>query len=113
AAGPTVTWVARNTPRTAVVSSNSEVMIYLYTGRTAVPATQFRPDDYFARPSVQSRIDALRAILQAYRNDSVAMAANDSLAAAARQMSTGSSPVLQLRDEVQDGLIFSPTSTTR
>jgi hypothetical protein len=113
AAGPSITWVARNTPPNAVISSNSEVMIYLYTGRISVPATQFRPEDYFARPSVESRIDALRSILQSYRIDAVAIVANDSLEAAARQMSAGPAPALRLRDEVPDGLIFSPTSTTR
>jgi hypothetical protein len=113
AAGPSVTWVARNTPPNAVISSNSEVMIYLYTGRISVPATQFRPEDYFARPSVESRIDALRSILQAYRIDAVAIVANDSLEAAARRMAGGPAPVLRLREEVPAGLILSPTFTTR
>jgi hypothetical protein len=107
--GPTITWIARNTPPNALVASNAEVMIYLYTGRLAVPATSLLPGDYFRLPSVQSRSDVLRSILQAYRVDAVAIVANDSLEIAARQMTAGQAPSLMLRDSVPNGLIFLPT----
>jgi hypothetical protein len=112
-AGPTVAWVARNTAPDAVVSSNSEGMIYLYTGRLAVPATQLLPDDYFHPPTVASSARALGSILQSYRVDAVAIVANDSLDAAARRMAAGAEPLLELRDSVPGGLIFSTTSTRR
>lgn len=108
-AAPTVNWVARNTSPNALISTNAELMVYLYTGRAAVPATRFLADDYFTLASVESRADALRSILASYRIDAVAIIANDSLEVAARRMSAGVEPTLQLRDSVPAGLIFSPT----
>jgi hypothetical protein len=107
-AGPAIVWVARNTAPSDVIATNSEVMVYLYTGRLAVPATQFLPDDYFTPQSVESRAAALRSILQSYRVGAVAAVSNESLAAAGRAMSAGQDPTLVLRDSVPNGLIFTP-----
>jgi hypothetical protein len=109
-AGPTVVWVARNTAPDELLATNSEVMVYLYTGRPAVPATQFLPDDYLTPQSVASRAAALRSILQAYHVGAVAVVSNDSLAAAARRMAADQDPMLVLRDSVPNGLIFSSTN---
>lgn len=110
AAWPTVTWVAAHTPPRAVVASNAELMIYLYTGRPAVPSTRFAVDDYFALPGVASRTDALRSILGTYRIDAVAIVANDSLEAAVRAMAVATPPTLSLVDSVPRGLILTPTA---
>jgi hypothetical protein len=109
-AGPTILWVARNTAPTDLISTNSEVMVYLYTGRPTVPATQFLPEDYFTPQSVASRATALRSILQSYHVGAVAAVSNPSLADAARSMTTGQDPMLVLRDSVPRGLIFIPTT---
>lgn len=108
-AAPTVNWVAAHTAPSALVSTNAELMVYLYTGRLAVPATRFLADDYFRLPSADSRADALRSIMQSYRIDAIAIIANDSLEIAARRMSAEPNPALSLRDSVPGGLIFSPT----
>ena len=110
--GPMVVWVARNTAPTDVISSNSEVMVYLYTGRPTVPATQFLADDYFDPPTPASREAALRSILQSYRVGVVAVAMNESLNVAARNMTAGQDPMLVLRDSIQAGLIFTPRTPT-
>lgn len=108
--GPMVVWLARNTAPADVIATNSEVMVYLYTGRRTVPATQFLPEDYFTVPSVASRAAALRSILQSYRAGVVAVAQNESLDAAARSMTTGQDPMLVLRDSFPGGLIFLSTN---
>jgi len=88
------------------------VMVYLYTGRPTVPATQFLADDYFNPPPPASREGALRSILQSYRVGVVAVAMNESLNVAARNMPTGQDPMLVLRDSIQAGLIFTPRTPT-
>jgi hypothetical protein len=110
-AGPTIVWVARNTKPSDVIATNSEVMVYLYTGRLAVPATQFLPEDYFVAQPVASRAAALRSILQSYPVGAVAAVSNESLAAAAQSMTAGLDPMLVLRDSVPNGLIFLPRET--
>ncbi len=104
---PSVAWVGEHTRPTDVVASNAELMVYLYTGRQAVPATRFSVDDYFRLPSIQSRADALESILRVYHADVVAIVANDSLEAAARGMASRQPPALSLRDSVPHGLILS------
>jgi hypothetical protein len=104
--GPMIVWLARNTAPTDVVATNSEVMVYLYTGRRTVPATEFLPEDYFTAPSVASRAETLRSILQSYRAGVVAVAQNETLDAAARSMAAGQDPTLVLRDSVPGALIF-------
>jgi hypothetical protein len=108
--GPMIVWVARNTAPGDVIATNSEVMVYLYSGRRAVPATQFLPEDYFTAPSVASRAETLRSILQSYRVGVVAVALNETLDAAARSMTAGQDPTLVLRDSMPGGLIFLPTT---
>jgi len=108
-AAPTVNWVAARTAPNALVSTNAELLVYLYTGRLAVPATRFLADDYFRLQSVESRAEALQSIMQSYGIDAVAVIANDSLEVAARRMSAEPNPPLSLRDSVPGGLIFSPT----
>lgn len=105
---PALAWIDGHTAPTAVVSTNAELLVYLYTGRLAVPATTFAVSDYFGLPSVASRTEALRSILQAYRIDAVAIVANDSLEQAARSMATAAAPTLVLRDSVPGGLLFTP-----
>jgi 4-amino-4-deoxy-L-arabinose transferase-like glycosyltransferase len=104
---PTIIWAGEHTRPDDVISTNAELMVYLYTGRHAVPATSFSVNDFFALPTAQSRRDALRSILQAYRIDVVAIIANDSLEAAARRMAAEEPPALSLVDSVPHGLIFS------
>jgi hypothetical protein len=104
---PSVLWVGEHTKPTDVVASNAELMVYLYTGRQAVPATRFSVEDFFGLPSAQSRAEALESILRAYHADVVAVVANDSLEAAARGMASRQPPALSLRDSVPHGLNLS------
>jgi hypothetical protein len=102
-----VVWIGEHTRPSDVISTNAELMTYLYTGRLAVPATSFSVGDYCAAPRASSRAAALRSILGAYRIDVVAVIANDSLEAGARSLAAAQPPVLSLRDSVPRGLLFS------
>ena len=109
---PTVVWAGEHTRPTDVLSTNAELMVYLYTGRQAIPATSFGVTDYFTLPSVESRAAALKSILQAYPVDVVAIVANDSLETAARRMAAEQPTMLSLVDSVPHGLIFSSRRQT-
>ncbi|HVX37941.1 MAG TPA: hypothetical protein VHB25_00110 [Gemmatimonadaceae bacterium] len=103
---PLVQWTERNTRPDDVVASNAELLLYLYTGRSAVPATELSVGDYFHAPSVAANARVLRDILSAYHVDAVAIVANDSLAAAARTLTAARPPELVLRDSIPNGLIL-------
>ena len=110
---PLVRWTLQHTRPNAVVASNAEPLLYLYTGRSSVPVASLSIDGYFAPASVASRVDALRSILRAYPVDAVAVMANDSVGAAARALSEGPAPELVFRDSIPNGVIFAPSSTLR
>ena len=46
---PLLVWVATHTPRNAVLATEAESAVYLYTGRSTVPVGTFTVDEYFAR----------------------------------------------------------------
>jgi hypothetical protein len=105
---PLVAWTRTHTQPGDVIASSAEPVIYLYGGRAAVSASTFTVDDYFRPPSVAESRAALRDILAAYRVDVVAVVAADSLLAAARQMAAEPAPELALRDQLANGLVFTP-----
>lgn len=107
--GPSIVWTLEHTKPTDVVATVDEPMMYLYTGRLAVPVSRFTADDYFATPTVPARMQSLRSILDAYHADVVVIIANDSLEAAARRLAAPPESSLALRDSVPHGLILTPT----
>jgi precorrin-6x reductase len=64
-------WVAANTPEDAVIVTEDDVMIYLYTGRRAVPIGTFTPQDHMAKQTAEFATEALRSILRSYDVDYV------------------------------------------
>jgi len=58
---PTVAWVLANTPANAVVATDGEPLVYLYTGRRVVPVHILSPVEYVSRP----RLDEVEADLMA------------------------------------------------
>jgi hypothetical protein len=105
---PLVNWVRGNTKPDAVVMSNAEPIVYLYSGRASLPATSFTVDEYFQPVSVEASAAALRDIMHAYKVDAVAVATADSLMAAAHAMSVSNPPELVPRDTFMFGVAYSP-----
>lgn len=110
---PLVRWTIQHTEPGAVVASNAEPLLYLYTGRRSVPVASLSIDEYFTPPTVASRANVLRSILEAYPVDAVAVLANDSVSAAARVLAQGPAPALVLRDSIPNGVIFAPLPSLR
>ncbi|HWH53041.1 MAG TPA: hypothetical protein VN651_15955 [Gemmatimonadaceae bacterium] len=107
---PLVQWVRAHTPRSAVVASDAEPVLYLYAGRSVVPVSQFTVNDYFKPATSGESSAALRGILAAYHVDVIAVMPPDSLRAALQSMASGRSPELVLRDSMTDVVIYSPVS---
>jgi hypothetical protein len=62
---PLIEWVRRNTGPEDVVLSEGEQMVYLYTGRRAAPPESFTALEYSTPRSVDERVEALGAMLDA------------------------------------------------
>ncbi len=71
ALAPVVRWVARYTPPAAVVASDVDPMVYLYTGRRATPIIAYRAE-YYLYPMADTAATVLsdtRALLREARPD--------------------------------------------
>ncbi|MEX2152119.1 MAG: hypothetical protein WD825_02210 [Gemmatimonadaceae bacterium] len=102
---PTVEWVERHTQPDALIASDDETAVFLYTGRRAVPATSFLAANY-VRPTVQGATSfQLDTILALYRPDLVIVNWQPTVAAALR-LSTGSAPVLRPVASLPSGGVF-------
>jgi hypothetical protein len=66
-ARPLVQWVAQNTQPTDVVATDADPLIYLYTGRQAVPNVGWALGDYLQPRAVGPRRAETRAIIDRYR----------------------------------------------
>ena len=100
---PTVAWVQQRTPPEALVASDDETAVFLYTGRRAVPVSSFSAADY-AHGEGWSE-SALGAVVTSYRPDIAIVSWNKSVDAAMR-MSSGAQPTLRPIDRTTSSVIF-------
>lgn len=95
AIGPLVRWVSANTTPSDVVAADDEPLVYLLTGRKAVPLVPFTASEYLNPPTTAQNARAIVALLRAVHlsdlvtvtpglveavHDAAARAAADSLA---------------------------------
>jgi len=102
---PTVEWVEQHTHPNALVASDDETAVFLYTGRRAVPATSFLAADYVRPAARDARSFQLDTILELYRPDVVIVNWQATVAAALR-LSEGSAPVLRPIAALPSGGVF-------
>ena len=100
---PTVAWVQQHAPPGALVASDDETAVFLYTGRRAVPVSSFSAADY-AHGEGWSE-SALGAVVKNYKPDIAIVSWNKSVDAAMR-MSGGSEPTLRPVDRTTSSVIF-------
>jgi hypothetical protein len=67
AMGPAIGWVRAHVPDSAVVATVSDPMLYLYTGRRAVPVLSWRAEEHLTPQTVPVAVQNLETILAAYR----------------------------------------------
>ena len=100
---PTIEWVRRHTDSSAVIGSDDESAVFLYTGRLAVPTASFSAASY-ARPSEMNG-SVLDAVVARYRPDLVIVSWAASIDAAMR-LSSGLQPVLRVVDRAEATMVF-------
>lgn len=106
---PLLVYVATKTPRDAVVATEAENTVYLYTGRRTVPLGSFMATDYLhPRPS-SGFADAMAVVLDRYRPAAVVVSTGF-LRAAASELALRQPPLLAPIDSFPGGgLVLVPT----
>ena len=104
-AKPMAEWVIANTPADAVVSTDDDVLMHLYTGRLTVPNGTFTPQDHMSPQTPAFATGALRSIVQTYGVDYVLTASNNGIYAA-RGLVQANPPELQIVGVFKYGAVF-------
>jgi hypothetical protein len=109
-ASPLLVWIATHTRRDALVATEVESTVYLYTGRPVVPVTTFTVDEYFGPRTPQENAAAIRAIVSHYRPQAVVITSG-TMRDAARELAFAVPPLLVATDTFPGGgLVLIPTS---
>ena len=107
---PLVAWVASHTARHALLATESEGSVYLYTGRPTVPVGTFTVNGYFKPRTPADNAEAMRIIIERYQPD-VVVVSWGWYRAAVRELALRQPPVLAPIDTFPGGgLVLVPTS---
>jgi hypothetical protein len=104
-AKPMAEWVIANTPADAVVATDDDVLMHLYTGRLTVPNFTFTPQEHMKPQTPEFATEALRTILNTYDVDYVLTASNIGIHAA-RGLVQADPPELQIVGVFKYGAVF-------
>jgi hypothetical protein len=106
-AKPAVAWVLANTREDAVIVTEDDVLVHLYTGRRAIPIGTFTPTDHMAEQTTAFATATLRTILRAYDVDYV-VTTTPAGALAAQGLVHAATPDLRLSGTLSLGAIYEP-----
>jgi hypothetical protein len=106
-ARPLAEWVIANTPEDAVLATDDDILIHLYTGRTAVPNGTFTPQEYLAGQTPAFAVEALRNILRQFDVTWV-LASSEYGIYAASGLVQSNPPRLRIVGTLKVGAIFAP-----
>jgi hypothetical protein len=101
-------WVSVNTSPDAVLSTDDDVLIYLYTGRRAIPNGTFTPQEHLKPQTPEFTAETLRRILASYRVDYVLVSSQYGTYAA-RGLLQAQPPELSLVQVLTTGAVFATT----
>lgn len=106
-ARPLAEWVRANTDSTAVLATDDDVLIYLYTGRQAIPNGAFTPQEHLVAQTPAFAVASLRTIIDRYHPDFV-LASTQYGTYAARGLVQESPPELRIVGALSTGAVFVP-----
>jgi hypothetical protein len=107
---PLLVWVATHTPRDAVLATEAESEVYLYTGRPTVPVGTFTVDEYFGQRTSVEAAAVIRSVVSHYRPTAVVVSSG-AMRDAARELVLGPPPNFVVVDTFPDGgLVLIPKS---
>lgn len=107
-ARPLAEWIIANTPGDAVIASDDDVLLYLYTGRRTIPNGTFTPQEHMKRQTPAFATETLRSIMRTYHVDYV-LASSDYGTYAAAGLVQANPPELRIVGALKMGAIFVPT----
>jgi hypothetical protein len=106
-ARPLAEWVDARTRPDAVIASDDDVLIHLYTGRKVVPNGGFTPQEYLVPQTPDFAVHNLRTILETYRVDFV-LASTEYGLYAVRGLLSAAPPELRIVTPLRMGGAFAP-----
>ncbi|HZI40414.1 MAG TPA: hypothetical protein VFD67_01880, partial [Gemmatimonadaceae bacterium] len=107
---PLLVWIATHTPRNAVLATEAESAVYLYTGRSTVPVGTFTVDEYFSPRTPVQAADVIRATVAHYRPKAVVVSST-AMRDAAHELVLGNPPTFAVVDTFPDGgIVLIPKS---
>lgn len=107
---PLLVWVATHTPGNAVLATEAESAVYLYTGRSTVPVGTFTVDEYFTPRTPVEAADVIRVTFAHYRPKAIVVSSG-AMRDAARELVLGTPPTFAVVDTFPGGgLVLIPKS---
>jgi phage terminase large subunit-like protein len=106
-AHPLAEWVVANTPPNAVLASDDDVLIYLYTGRRTIPTGAFTAEEHLVEQTPAFAVSNLRTILRTYPVD-IVMASTSYGTFAVRGLLQARPPELRIVQVLHTGAVFAP-----
>jgi hypothetical protein len=106
-ATPVIEWVRRSTKPTDILATEDDPMVYLYTGRRAIPVGTFTPEEFLKEQTYAFATDALHTIVAQYRPTYVIGATSYGLISA-RNLSQRTPPELRVHAILPTAGIFAP-----
>jgi len=110
-ATPVVEWVRTNTKPTDVIAMEDDPLIYLYTGRKAVPVGTFTPEEYLKGQTYTFATEQLRAIIASYRPTYVIGTTSYGVVSA-QSLASRTPPELRVHALLRTAAIFTPVAST-
>ncbi|HNV77232.1 MAG TPA: hypothetical protein PKH96_21300, partial [Gemmatimonadaceae bacterium] len=104
-ARPTVEWVARHTAPTDVVSTEDDLIIYLYSGRKAVPTSTFTAVQRVRTLTDAEDVAAVEEIFDAFQPNWFIVSSTTGVRTA-KQFASRTPPVLRQAGETPHVMIY-------
>jgi len=108
-ATPVVEWVRASTRPTDVIAMEDDPLLYLYTGRRAVPVNTFTPEEYLKEQTHPLATEALHTIIARYKPTYVIGTTSYGVISA-RALSTRRPPELRVHVLLRTAAIFVPVT---
>lgn len=108
-AKPMAEWVNANTRPDAVLATDDDLLVYLYTGRRTVPNGRFTAQEHLVPQTPAFAVTSLRDVLRTYEVDYV-LANTEYATYAVRGLIQSAPPELRIVTALKRGAVFAPLS---
>jgi hypothetical protein len=108
-ATPVVEWIRAHTRPTDLIAMEDDALVYLYTGRRAIPVGTFTPEEYLTEQTYAFAADALHAIVAHY-GPTYVIGTTSYGVMAAKKLSMRTPPELRVHTLLPTAAIFTPVA---